>query len=96
MMQDPREFQEIESMGETYPQETPPQEVKSGGSGLLLFQAGICVLLLFGLVFLKASDKENYDRVNAWYQTEIGREIELPSWGERGAPASADTSLRMV
>lgn len=100
MMQDPREFQEIESMGEDFSQEAPPEEVKSGGGvGFLIFQAAVCVLLLFGLVFLKASDQERYRQVRSWYQQELDREIELPRWEGRqeSAPAEdAAASLLMV
>lgn len=100
MMQDPREFQEIESMGEPFETEAPPEEVKRGGGGeFLLFQAAVCVLLLFGLVFLKISQQERYQQVKSWYQQELHREIELPSFegGQESAPAEdAAASLLMV
>ena len=91
-MQDFREFQELESMGETFQEEIPPQEVKSsGGAGFLLFQAAVCLLLLIGLVCLKLSDGERYRQVRGWYQQEIGREIELPRWEHQQEDAA--TSL---
>ena len=89
-MVDPREFQEIESMGETFQEEIPPQEVKStSGAGFLLFQAAVCLLLLIGLVVLKLSDGERFQQVRGWYQQEIRREIELPSWEHQQEDAAA-------
>ena len=89
-MVDPRDYQEIESMGEEPFLEPPLQEVKSGsGAGFLIFQAAVCVLLLLGLVCLKLSDGERYRQVRGWYQREIGREIELPRWEHQQEDAAA-------
>lgn len=96
-MVDPREFQEIESMGEEPFQEIPPQEVKSeSGAGFLIFQAAVCVLLLFALVFLKVSDQERFHKVSGWYQQELSREIELPRWEHQQEETHAAAPLSMV
>ena len=96
-MVDQREFQEIESMGEETFQDIPPQEVKSeSGAGFLIFQAAVCLLLLFALVFLKVTDRERFQKVSGWYQQELSREIELPRWEHQQEETPADASLLVV
>lgn len=89
-MQDPREFQEIESMGEQTEEavEETGSAKRSGGTLVPLLQALLCILALLALVVLKTADREKYEQVTDWYQSEASREIELPSWARERHDAS--------
>lgn len=82
-MQDPKQFQEIENLGEEEEELFPVErQSREGGSIFPLFQAALCVLALLALLVLKFTNAETYDKVTNWYQSEVTREIELPKWKE--------------
>lgn len=97
-MQDPRVFQEIETIGEQeegIPEERTAEKQK-GGTWIPVFQAVLCALALLALVVLKAMDLEKYEQVTGWYQSEAEKEIELPHWERETAASLPESSVAPV
>lgn len=76
-MMEQEQLQEVQELGETV-SEPPPIVKRSIGCGYLLFQAAVCVLLLFGLTAVKLADPARFAKLSLWVSTELNREIELP------------------
>lgn len=95
-MQDPEKLREIENLGEEVelPQEDETWEedrVEGGGwGGVPLLQAVICALAVLALVFFRLTDDKKYQEIAGWYQSEMAKELELPSL-DRAAPEPSGT-----
>lgn len=85
-MQDYREIKRVERYGQIEDEceedetlfsaeENPPRRY----SLIPLMQVAACALILLGLFYLKTFEPQRYTEVTAWYQQQIGEEVELPS-----------------
>lgn len=86
-MRDPKEFQEIENLGEEEIEQERSERPTGGFGAVPLVQAVLCALVILALVLLKFTSPDNYGKVKDWYEQEAAQEIELPSWGGKGEPA---------
>ena len=89
-MWDEEQLQELESLREEPDQEPQPAR-RSGGGGVLIFQAALCLLALAALVALKLAEPGRYQRFTDWYRQEAAREIHLPDWTQWVRPAEGET-----
>ena len=89
-MQDPEKLREIEDLGEDseLSDETWEEDRGEGGGwgGVPLLQAVICALAVLALVFFRLTDDKKYQEIAGWYQSEMAKELELPSL-DRATPA---------
>lgn len=95
-MQDQEKLREIESMGEDcgdFPEDEEYEESlkESGGwGGIPLLQAVVCALIILALIFFRVSDGTKYQEIAAWYQQEMAKEIELPTFS-RATPEPSES-----
>lgn len=86
VMQDQEKLREIENLGEEDDDiregEIWGEDQKERGcwGGVLLVQAVICALIVLALVFFRISDNAKFQEIAAWYEQEMAKEIELPTF----------------
>ena len=85
-MQDLEKLREIEEWGQEEEQPLSEEPTESAGNPLPLIQAAVCLLLLAGLLLLRATDQPIYHSFAQWYQQEASQEIQLPAWEGEAAP----------
>ena len=73
-------------MGQEEEQPLSEEPTESAGNPLPLIQAAVCLLLLAGLLLLRATDQPIYHSFAQWYQQEASQEIQLPAWEGEAAP----------
>lgn len=85
-MQDLEKLREIEEWGQEEEQPLSEEPTESGGNPLPLIQAAVCLLILAGLLLLRATGQPIYHSFAQWYQQEASQEIQLPAWEGETAP----------
>ena len=82
-MQDFNRYNEIDEIGKNedfdeFNDSEPYNELEKKLINIPIVQTILCVIILFGLLFLKYFDNENYEVVTDWYKTSMSQEIEMP------------------
>jgi len=82
-MQDINRYNEIDEIDKNedfdeFNDSEPYNELEKKLVNIPIVQTILCVIILFGLLFLKYFDDENYKVVTDWYKTSMSQEIELP------------------
>ena len=82
-MQDFNRYNEIDEIDKNedfdeFNDSEPYNELEKKLVNIPIVQTILCVIILFGLLFLKYFDDENYKVVTDWYKTSMSQEIELP------------------
>jgi len=82
-MQDFNRYNEIDEIDKNedfdeFNDSEPYNELEKKLINIPIVQTILCVIILFGLLFLKYFDDENYKVVTDWYKTSMSQEIELP------------------
>ena len=85
-MQDLEKLREIEEWGQEEEQPLSEEPPESAGNPLPLIQAAVCLLILAGLLLLRATGQPIYHSFAQWYQQEASQEIQLPAWEGEAAP----------
>lgn len=79
-------MREIEEWGQEEEQPLSEEPPESAGNPLPLIQAAVCLLILAGLLLLRATGQPIYHSFAQWYQQEASQEIQLPAWEGEAAP----------